>query len=131
MGEPSQTEDRRVRKGITIDSPTTRDMDDAIWLEVHGTYATLSVSVADVASAVEIGSEMDALAQKRAFTRYGAQHTDWMLPLEVTEQTCSLRPGVATPAWTIDINITPRMTSQRDDEVVLTFLQVRPTLLHS
>ena len=44
---------RPVVKGVTIDGPTSRDLDDALWLEceAHGGYR-LDISIVDVGALV-------------------------------------------------------------------------------
>jgi ribonuclease R len=57
-------------EGITIDGPTSRDLDDAIWIESTETGAMISVHIADVAEFVPSGTMLDKVAIARATTRY-------------------------------------------------------------
>ena len=50
--------------------PTSRDLDDAIYLEATPTGAVASVHIADVAELVTIGSILDKVALARTQTRY-------------------------------------------------------------
>jgi ribonuclease R len=95
-GQPPPTPDRRRRhRGVfTVDSPGTRDLDDAIvaW-PVPGGVA-VEVHIADVAAAVAAGSPVDASAAARGTSVYLAGGNLPMLPRELSEDRLSLRPGV-------------------------------------
>ncbi|MDQ2716140.1 MAG: ribonuclease catalytic domain-containing protein, partial [Chloroflexota bacterium] len=97
---------RATARGVTIDGPTSRDLDDALWLEnhAHGGY-TLYVSIADVGSLItpEMTPALDAEALQRAFTRYHAERNVPMLPGLLSEGRLSLLAGRPRPAITISI----------------------------
>lgn len=96
-------------KGFTIDGPTSRDLDDAIYLERNGNDFILHVSIADVDSVVKIGSGIDAEANKRAFTRYYGYWNDPMIPHELSEGLLSLFEGQVRPTLTASIPISRNM----------------------
>jgi ribonuclease R len=85
-----------VVRGITLDAPTSRDLDDAFWVEKHSDGWTIKVSITDVASKIpesqEQGGEIDTKARERAFTRYHATGSTPMLPRQLSEGSLSLLP---------------------------------------
>jgi ribonuclease R len=97
-----QTERERA-KGITIDGPDSKDLDDAIYLEKDGSGWILYVSIANVDSGVPKGSELDKEAYKRGFTRYFTDGNDPMLPRELSEDKLSLLEGQERNTVTVSI----------------------------
>ncbi|MCC4769300.1 RNB domain-containing ribonuclease [Methanosarcina sp. DH2] len=91
-------------RGITIDDVTTRDMDDAIWVEIteNGGWH-VAVMVADVAKVVPRHSELDRLAMSRVETRYYANGNSPMLPRRLADGKLSLWPGEAKYVLVVDI----------------------------
>jgi ribonuclease R len=81
-----------VVRGITIDGPTSRDLDDAIWVDRNGGGYTVTVSVAGVGLAVPAGSDADMQARARGTTQYLARGTIPMLPARL-ETALSLLEG--------------------------------------
>jgi len=91
-------------RGITIDDVTTRDMDDAIWVEVTETGGWhVVVMVADVAKVVPRHSELDRLAMSRVETRYYANGNSPMLPRRLADGKLSLWPGESKYVLVADI----------------------------
>jgi ribonuclease R len=80
---------------VTIDGETARDFDDAVLVTRldNGNYE-LQVHVADVAQYVDDGSAIDEEARKRGTSVYFPDRAVPMLPLELSTDTCSLRPDV-------------------------------------
>jgi len=70
MTLPERLWQRPQVKGITIDGPTSQDLDDAIYLEATPTGAIASIHIADVSELVTIGSPLDKVALARTQTRY-------------------------------------------------------------
>ncbi|MDY9925975.1 RNB domain-containing ribonuclease [Methanosarcina sp.] len=91
-------------RGITIDDVTTRDMDDAIWVEIteNGGWHVV-VMVADVAKIIPRHSELDRLAMSRVETRYYANGNSPMLPRRFADGKLSLWPGEAKYVLVADI----------------------------
>ncbi len=91
-------------RGITIDDVTTRDMDDAIWVEVteNGGWH-VAVMIADVAKVVPKNSELDRFAVSRVETRYYANGNSPMLPRRLADGKLSLWPGEAKYVLVVDI----------------------------
>ncbi|KKG11223.1 RNB domain-containing ribonuclease [Methanosarcina sp. 2.H.A.1B.4] len=91
-------------KGITIDDVTTRDMDDAIWVEIteNGGWHVV-VMIADVAKVVSTHSELDRIAMSRVETRYYATGNSPMLPRRLADEKLSLWPGESKYVLAVDI----------------------------
>lgn len=80
---------------VTIDPDTARDYDDAISLtqDEKGHY-TLGVHIADVAHYVKSGSFLDQAALERCNSTYFPGKCVPMLPEELSNELCSLKPKV-------------------------------------
>jgi ribonuclease R len=93
---PSPTEEGRVDlrdlTTFTIDPETAKDFDDALSIrEEDGQYHAW-VHIADVSAFVPAGSALDHGAASRAFTTYVPGLAASMLPPELADDRCSLRP---------------------------------------
>ncbi|NJM75321.1 MAG: RNB domain-containing ribonuclease [Acaryochloridaceae cyanobacterium RU_4_10] len=92
--------------GITIDGPTSRDLDDAIWIESVATGAIISIHIADVAEFVTPGTLLDKVAISRTTTRYfGESRNDPMLPRVLSENRLSLLEWQDRPTLTVRITL--------------------------
>ena len=78
---------------VTIDSASTKDMDDALWLQSDEQGWRLTVAIADPASYIPVGSPLDKEAAKRAFTVYLPGDKITMLPEPLSDDYCSLMPN--------------------------------------
>lgn len=96
--EPSMSEGREDLRShfiFTIDPDDARDFDDAINVErLEGGGWNLGVHIADVASYVAPGSELDREALKRGNSVYLVDRVIPMLPERLSNGVCSLKPGV-------------------------------------
>lgn len=88
-------EDFRDQECITIDPTTAKDFDDALTLtkDKKGNYH-LGVHIADVTHYVPPGSALDKEAQARSNSTYFPGYCLPMLPKELSNNLCSLRPDV-------------------------------------
>ena len=95
LSEIKQREDLRGLTCITIDPDTAKDFDDAISLtkEDNGHYH-LGVHIADVSFYVNPGSHLDIEAQMRCNSTYFPGFCLPMLPKELSDNLCSLKPNV-------------------------------------
>jgi ribonuclease R len=78
---------------ITIDGEDARDFDDAIYAEPAGDGFRLVVAIADVAHYVAPGSALDREARLRGNSCYFPDRVVPMLPEDLSNGWCSLRPG--------------------------------------
>ncbi|MEI7732410.1 MAG: ribonuclease R [Verrucomicrobiota bacterium] len=87
--------DCRAHQVITIDPDDAKDFDDAICLErVNGDRVKLWVHIADVSHYVKPGSALDVEARKRGNSTYLVDRVIPMLPEALSNELCSLKPGV-------------------------------------
>ena len=85
--------DLRDLTTFTIDPETAKDFDDALSIrEENGGYHAW-VHIADVSAFVPAGSPLDRGAASRAFTTYVPGRAAPMLPPELADDRCSLRPN--------------------------------------
>jgi len=87
----------------TIDPVTAKDFDDAIYFDL-ASY-TLYVAIADVSHYVEYFTAIDKEAKKRGFTTYLPHKSFPMLPRELSENLCSLKPKVDRLAFVSKIEL--------------------------
>ncbi|CAG8469835.1 4725_t:CDS:10, partial [Acaulospora colombiana] len=87
--------DLRSIRIFTIDPSTAKDIDDAISCSrlPDGNFE-IGVHIADVSHFVKPNSPLDREARKRATTVYLVQKSVSMLPSLLSEELCSLNPGV-------------------------------------
>ena len=90
--------DLRDRLAFTIDPDTAKDFDDALTVEDDRAL----VHIADVSWFVQTGSPLDRGAAERAFSVYLPGLVSPMLPPELSEELCSLRPNVDRLCVTVE-----------------------------
>ncbi|APG18271.1 exoribonuclease II [Kosakonia radicincitans] len=84
---------------VTIDSASTEDMDDALFVEETADgKLQLTVAIADPTAWIAEGSKLDDSAKVRAFTNYLPGFNIPMLPRELSDDLCSLRANEIRPA---------------------------------
>ena len=105
MTLPDYLWERPQVQGFTIDGPTSKDLDDAIWIEETQAGAIASVHITDVAELVKIGSAVDKVALARTQTRYFAWGNDPMIPHVLSENLLSLWDGQRRPTLTVKIRL--------------------------
>ncbi len=89
----------------TIDPVSAKDFDDAIYFDTKS--YTLYVAIADVSYYVDFFSPIDIEAKKRGFTTYFPHKAFPMLPRELSENICSLKPKVDRLAFVSKIKLEP------------------------
>jgi ribonuclease R len=92
--EIKRRKDWRDKLVITIDPADAKDHDDAIWCEKTKTGWTLAVHIADVSHYIKPGSPMDQEAIERGNSTYLVDRVLPMLPTELSNGICSLKPDV-------------------------------------
>lgn len=100
--------DFRERATITIDPVTARDFDDAVDVEElpDGSFR-LGVHIADVAHFVRPGSAVDREARERGCSVYFPDRVVPMLPERLSNDICSLNPGVDRFAMSAVLDVDP------------------------
>ena len=92
--EIARRKDWRKHLVITIDPADAKDHDDAIWLEKTARGWSLAVHIADVSHYVKPGGVLDREAAERGNSTYLVDRVLPMLPTELSNGICSLKPDV-------------------------------------
>ena len=90
---------------VTIDSRTAKDFDDAVCVQKKPDGWTLFVSIADVSFFVEEEGALDCEAFLRGNSTYFPGFVSPMLPENLSENLCSLKPKENRFAFTAQIDI--------------------------
>ena len=93
--------DLREELAFTIDPITAKDFDDALTLHED----RVLVHIADVSWFVPAGSPLDRGASGRAFSVYVPGLVSPMLPPELSDDLCSLRPHVDRACVTVEVEL--------------------------
>ena len=95
--------DLRELLAFTIDPETAKDYDDALSLRREGDGLRAWVHIADVSAFVPAGSPLDRGAARRSFSTYVPGRVAPMLPPELSDDLCSLRPQHDRACVTVEI----------------------------
>ncbi len=113
LGQPAPAEtagrvDCRRHPVITIDPDDAKDFDDAICLErqPQGRWK-LWVHIADVSHYVKPGNALDAEAGRRGNSTYLVDRVIPMLPEALSNELCSLKPGVDRLTKCVEFLLSP------------------------
>jgi len=80
---------------VTIDGEDARDFDDAVYCEPESEgLRKLYVAIADVSHYVSVATALDQEANKRGNSVYFPQYVVPMLPEEISNGLCSLKPNL-------------------------------------
>lgn len=96
--------DLRSLKTVTIDSERAKDFDDAVSINISKHGYTLYVHIADVGFYVNWNSAIDIEARRRGTSIYFPDRVIPMLPRELSEDLCSLKPKVDRLAFTAEMD---------------------------
>ena len=102
-------------QGLTIDGPTSKDLDDAIHIEPTPTGAIASIHIADVSELVIVGTTLDKIALARTHTRYLSRGNIPMLPPALSEDKLSLLENQPRPTLTIRVTLNHQAEIQTTD----------------
>ena len=97
--------DMRHLPFVTIDGEDARDFDDAVCIVPEGDGFRLHVAIADVGHYVALGSALDREAFLRGTSVYFPDRCIPMLPPELSEGVCSLKPDVNRLTMNVEIPI--------------------------
>lgn len=122
LQEPGRR-DLRERTVFTIDPADAKDFDDAISLDWREGLVRLGVHIADVSSYVSWDSSIDICARDRATSVYLADRVLPMLPEELSNDICSLKPGCDRRAMTCDMYL--------DEQARLVRYEIYPSVICS
>lgn len=91
---------------VTIDYEQSKDLDQALYIEKHtrGSY-TVHYAIADASYFVRPGTALDQEARKRGETTYLPDTDIPMLPHALSEELCSLNPGVRRRAFVVSVTL--------------------------
>lgn len=100
---------------VTIDSASTEDMDDALFVDtLADDKLQLTVAIADPTAWIAEGSKLDDIAKVRAFTNYLPGFNIPMLPRELSDDLCSLRAQEIRPVLACRMTIAADGTIEED-----------------
>jgi len=93
---------------VTIDGTDARDFDDAVWAEADPHPENrdgwhIVVAIADVAWYVRPGTALDREARRRGNSVYFPDRVVAMLPQVLSNDLCSLKPGVDRPCFAVHL----------------------------
>jgi ribonuclease R len=89
---------------VTIDGDDAKDFDDAVYAEkTHDHMWRILVSIADVSHFVKLDSNLDKEAKERGNSVYLPNLVIPMLPEELSNDLCSLKPNVDRLCLTVEI----------------------------
>ncbi|MDF1660752.1 MAG: ribonuclease catalytic domain-containing protein, partial [Planctomycetota bacterium] len=99
--------DYTKRWTITIDQPSTKDVDDALSIWNEGEETLVAIHIADVCSYVDFDDALDMEARGRGSTVYLRDTTLGMFPDDFVERVVSLNVGVVRPALSLILRFAP------------------------
>ncbi|MDQ4049652.1 MAG: ribonuclease catalytic domain-containing protein, partial [Actinomycetota bacterium] len=104
---PGRREDLRDLPTFTIDPDDAKDFDDAVSAERldAGAGVRLWVHIADVSAYVRPGGPLESETYRRGTSVYVPGAVEPMLPAELSNRACSLRPGEEKLAVTVEMEI--------------------------
>jgi ribonuclease R len=98
--------DLRKLAFVTIDGETAKDFDDAVYAERAGKNFKLWVAIADVSHYVRPGDPLDDEAYNRGNSVYFPRRVIPMLPEELSNELCSLKPDVDRLVMVCEMEVT-------------------------
>jgi ribonuclease R len=102
-GVHMKRKDLRLLPTVTIDGERAKDFDDAVSVQKEDNRYRLWVHIADVGHFVGWNTAIDLEARKRGTSVYFPDRVIPMLPKELSEDLCSLKPKVERLAFTVEL----------------------------
>jgi len=99
-----ERKDLRSLQTVTIDGENAKDFDDAVSIDINKQGYKLHVHIADVGFYVGWNSPVDSEARKRGTSVYFPDRVIPMLPRELSEDLCSLKPKEERFAMTVEMD---------------------------
>jgi len=96
--------DLRRLSTVTIDGERAKDFDDAVSIKLTDHGYRLWVHIADVGFYIAMDSAIDKEARQRGTSVYLPDRVIPMLPKELSEDLCSLKPGLDRLAFTVEMD---------------------------
>lgn len=90
---------------VTIDGEDARDFDDAVFAETNEPGFRVVVAIADVSYYVREGTALDTEARERGTSVYFPRRVVPMLPAALSDELCSLKPGVDRLCMVADMQL--------------------------
>ncbi|MEA5510087.1 RNB domain-containing ribonuclease [Crocosphaera sp. UHCC 0190] len=90
LDEPILVSNREAVLGFTIDGQTSKDLDDAIWIQPKPSGVVIDVHISDVTALIPMGSSLEEQAISQVATNYMASRIEPMFPHELSEDKLSL-----------------------------------------
>lgn len=112
---------------VTIDGPTSRDLDQALFVEATGTGHVIRYALADAAHFVPRGSALFEEALVRGASVYFPGFSVPMLPRELSEGVVSLNPDGPRRALSFEVHVDAG-GNVRDTRVLRTVIESRAKL---
>ena len=131
LDEQLPREDLTDLSFVTIDSASTEDMDDALYVEENADGSLkLTIAIADPTAYVAPGSELDTIAAQRAFTNYLPGFNIPMLPRQLSDDICSLRPDVRRPVLACRVTVAADGTLGDDIHFFAAWIESKAKLVY-
>jgi exoribonuclease R len=90
---------------VTLDPPTSTDLDQAFYIERKGDLLVLHYALADVAAFVPLGGAIEREAWNRGVTIYGLANKIPLYPTSISQRAASLLPDGPRPAILVSVAI--------------------------
>ncbi|KOC90321.1 exoribonuclease II [Winslowiella iniecta] len=131
LDEQLERDDLTALEFVTIDSASTEDMDDALYVEEAADGALrLTIAIADPTAYVQPGSKLDAIAAERAFTNYLPGFNIPMLPRQLSDDICSLRPNERRPVLACRVTVAADGTLSDDIHFFAAWIESKAKLVY-
>ncbi|WP_298443603.1 exoribonuclease II [uncultured Ferrimonas sp.] len=115
---------------VTIDAESTKDMDDALYIEPQDNGWRLTVAIADPTAYIQPGDAVDQEAFKRCLTQYLPGYNVPMLPRQLADELCSLVEGEDRPALCAHIQVSAAGELQSGAEFFLASIRSQGKLAY-
>lgn len=100
---------------FTLDSASSQDLDDALYIEARDDGWLLKIALADPAAYLAQGSVLDIEAKLRASSFYLPGQVIHLLPTEISSGLASLLPGQRRPALVLSLAIAATGAVEKTD----------------